>query len=201
MKRLHLDLLAPTGNLSAGVLGRRQALSALAIGAVAACSSTTIEPTVSGGDDGGGVGVGGDGGSNPGEDSGTAGADSGVTGGGDASSCSATPAGVDVGDVSTVPVGTWKAAGSRNDPYIVAQDSGGYYAYTAICPHQGCQVDSPTSAGKTTCPCHGAQFDGNGAVLKGPARSPLQHYAVALCNGHLYVDSSTSVDASTRTAA
>ncbi|MEO8875281.1 MAG: Rieske (2Fe-2S) protein, partial [Polyangiaceae bacterium] len=121
---------------------------------------------------------------------------------GSADACDTAPPGNDVGDVSKFPSGSWSAAGTRNDPYIVGQDADGFFAFSAVCTHQGCQVGSPSAAtGKTSCPCHGAQFDGNGAVLKGPARSPLPHFAVALCGGHLYVDSSATVDASTRTAA
>ncbi|MGH7331122.1 MAG: ubiquinol-cytochrome c reductase iron-sulfur subunit, partial [Polyangiaceae bacterium] len=71
----------------------------------------------------------------------------------------------------------------------------------AICTHQGCRIGNPDANGKTTCPCHGAQFDGNGAVLRSPARSALVHYAVAICGGHVFVDSSTTVDAGTRATA
>jgi Rieske Fe-S protein len=165
-------------------IGRREALGVLLGGALVtytACSSTTVEPPPPSSTD---------------ADAGAA-SDSGP-----ASSCATTPAGVDVGDVANFPAGSWSSAGSSNDPYVVAQDANGYFAFSAICTHQGCQVNPPNAAtGKSSCPCHGAQFDGNGAVLRGPARSPLPHYAVAVCGSHLYVDSSTTVDASTRTAA
>jgi thiosulfate dehydrogenase [quinone] large subunit len=181
MKRRRLEMLANAANEMC--IGRREAFGVLLGGALVtytACSSTTVEPPSS----------------SAGTDAGTA-DDSGAT-----ASCDNPPAGFDVGDVSNFPSGSWAAAGTKNDPYIVAQDTNGYFAFSAICTHQGCQVDAPNaSTGKTSCPCHGAQFDGSGAVLRGPARSPLPHYAVALCGTHLYVDSSTTVDASTRTAA
>ena len=188
MKHRRLDVFQPTVAAAIqGIVGRREALGALLGGAlvtVAACGSSTTEPS-SGSDAGSGSG-----------DDGSAGGDSG------AGTCDATPAGVDVGDGSSYPSGSWAAAGSKNDPYIVGQDSGGYFAFSAICTHQGCQVGNPNATtGKTSCPCHGAQFDGTGAVLRGPARSPLPHYAVTLCGGHLYVDSSTTVDRATRTPA
>ncbi|HEY0167587.1 MAG TPA: Rieske (2Fe-2S) protein [Jatrophihabitans sp.] len=51
-------------------------------------------------------------------------------------------------------------------------------AYSAICTHQGCTVKP---AGKELdCPCHGSAFDLKGAVLSGPARSPLGTVKVAL---------------------
>lgn len=198
MKRVHLNVVQPIENLAPRMIGRRQALTALAAGVVAACSSTTLEPVT---DDGGSSAEGGSGAADSGiaADSGTTLQDSGVSGSDSGSgTCTTTPAGVDVGAVSTFPSGTWEAAGSKNDPFIVGQDSGGYFAFTAICPHAGCKVNAPSSTGATVCPCHGAKFDGTGAVTKGPAKTPLDHYAVAICNGHVYVDSSTTVPPSTR---
>lgn len=82
---------------------------------------------------------------------------------------------------------------------IIAQDTAGFFAFSAICTHQGCPVDPPASDGSTFCPCHGSQFDGNGNVIVGPAFTPLPHYAVNICNGSVYVDTSTRVALSTRT--
>ena len=183
MKRRQLNVLASAADAStSGCIGRREALGALLGGAIvtlAACSSNTVEPPTSSSSDAGAA-----------DDTGTTG-----------SACTNAPAGVDVGDVSNFPAGSWASAGSANDPYVVAQDANGYFAFSAVCTHQGCTVNPPSASGTSSCPCHGAQFDGNGAVLRGPARSPLPHYAVALCGTHLYVDSSTTVSASTRTPA
>ncbi|MEO8799085.1 MAG: Rieske (2Fe-2S) protein [Polyangiaceae bacterium] len=164
------------------VVDRRSVLATLAVGAVLVplgCSATT--PTSSGGSDT-------DGGSSTTDDAGTV-----------ATTCDNPPAGVDVGDVSSFAMGTWSLVGSSKNPFVVGQDAGGLFAYSAICTHQGCKIGKPSSTGKSVCPCHGAQFDGAGAVVKGPARSPLVHYAVALCGEHVYVDSSTTVDSSIRT--
>lgn len=123
-------------------------------------------------------------------------------GGGGAPDASSEPApcsglGTRVGAISDFPAGTWTLHGGL----VVAQDSGGLYAYTAVCTHQGCIVAAPSSNGTTTCPCHGSQFDGNGAVLVGPAVTPLDHYAVTTCDGNVYVNTKKVVDASTRTPA
>jgi Rieske Fe-S protein len=65
-----------------------------------------------------------------------------------------------------------------NAPAVLARDADGLYAMTITCPHQGCDV---TPSGTTLfCPCHGSRFDSNGAVLNGPAGSPLVHFAVTL---------------------
>jgi len=45
------------------------------------------------------------------------------------------------------------------------------------CTHQGCTV-AIEADGKFHCPCHGAVFDKEGRVLKGPATKDLQRYQV-----------------------
>ncbi len=44
------------------------------------------------------------------------------------------------------------------------------------CTHFGCEVAWKDD--RYVCPCHGAEFDAAGAVLKGPAKRPLVWYAV-----------------------
>lgn len=86
---------------------------------------------------------------------------------------------------------------------IVARDGNGVYAMTRACTHQGCAVDDTASgvAGGLHCPCHGSQFDGNGAVTHGPAGAPLQHYAVTIAaDGTMTVEGAQPVSADTRTA-
>ena len=60
--------------------------------------------------------------------------------------------------------------------------------HSVVCTHQGCFVGE---ADKTlACPCHGSVFDGRtGAVINGPARSPLQGYKVAEAGGDIYIQS------------
>lgn len=58
---------------------------------------------------------------------------------------------------------------------IVRRSSSVYSALSMSCTHEGCTINAPVS-GVMTCPCHGAQFDLNGAVLRGPARASLKAY-------------------------
>lgn len=155
---------------------RRQVLGALAGLTAAACSSNTI------------VHVAADGG---GEDAGTA------EEGGTTTACTTTQAGTNEGSIASYPLGTWK----KKNSYIIAQDAKGFFAFSAICTHSGCLVNPPTANGQTFCACHGSKFDGNGAVLVGPAKTPLDHYAVTVCGGAVYVDENMVVDATTRTPA
>ena len=85
---------------------------------------------------------------------------------------------------------------------VVARDTNGVYAMSAVCTHAGCLMDdaSGTIAAGLYCPCHGSSFDGDGAVTRGPARAPLQHYAVTIAaDGTITVDGSQPVSASART--
>jgi thiosulfate dehydrogenase [quinone] large subunit len=137
------------------------------------------------------------------DDDGSDADDDGDDGGDAGSTCTSAPPGTNIGAATAFVVGTWKlvtSSKSQND-VIVSQDTNGFFAYSAICTHAGCLVNAPASNGATLCPCHGSRFDGNGNVTNGPAARPLPHYALALCNGFLYVDTSNTVSESTRTPA
>jgi Rieske Fe-S protein len=85
----------------------------------------------------------------------------------------------------------------------VARDAGGVYALVLVCTHMGCEA-IPSGSGASIsidCPCHGSRFDGNGAVLRGPAARPLAHLAVDLDDfGRVVVHTTITVDASARLA-
>ena len=46
-------------------------------------------------------------------------------------------------------------------------------AYTLVCTHNGCMPAAPNAEGVLACPCHGAKFNADGTVNKGPAKRPL----------------------------
>lgn len=108
---------------------------------------------------------------------------------------------VPAGNVQNVAVGALALVGS--EPVVLGRDAGGLYAMTITCTHQGCDVQ-PTGTGTSAvlnCPCHGSRFDRNGAVLMGPASSPLAHYAVEVdASGNITIHGGTQVGANVRTA-
>jgi len=59
-------------------------------------------------------------------------------------------------------------------------------AHSTVCTHMGCTVGA---AGKQLdCPCHGSVFGAQtGAVVNGPAQSPLQSYQVAQVGNEIYI--------------
>jgi quinol---cytochrome c reductase iron-sulfur subunit, bacillus type len=49
----------------------------------------------------------------------------------------------------------------------------GFVLFSPICPHLGCFYNYNADANKFQCPCHGSQFDREGAHISGPAARGL----------------------------
>lgn len=124
-------------------------------------------------------------------DAGAAASDTGAT--------SCTPIGAPLGATADFPLQTWTGVSAQE--LIVGHDAGGLFAYSGICTHAGCLMtaDVDRSTGDVTCPCHTWSFDGTGACIT-RAGYPLAHFALQSCDGQLYVDKSTKVSSTTRTA-
>jgi Rieske Fe-S protein len=113
--------------------------------------------------------------------------------------CTANPAGTELGKPSDFKDGLNVA---QNTGFLVGKDAKGFYALTAICTHQGCDMSSgagQVSSSGITCLCHHSRFNDAGDVIGGPACCPLQAFAMELgCNGSLYADPNKSVSSSER---
>ena len=81
-------------------------------------------------------------------------------------------AGEALASTADVPVGGCFVVAAAK--VVVTQPSqGDFKAFTAVCTHQGCVVES-SSDGEIPCPCHGSRFSlEDGAPTSGPASSPL----------------------------
>ncbi|MFO0608383.1 MAG: Rieske (2Fe-2S) protein [Polyangiales bacterium] len=103
-----------------------------------------------------------------------------------------------IGPIASFAVGRWVAVTAQ--AIIVGRDARGIFAYTNVCTHRSCAVPAPASAAATSrCPCHGATFTSEGAVVSGPTSTPLRNYPVYVCGGNVYVDKTRSVAMGTRT--
>lgn len=102
------------------------------------------------------------------------------------------PQGTRIGPSGDVPVG---GAASFTDAtlgvpaFVVQPTQGTFRAFSAVCPHAGCQVVFDQQNEVFACPCHGSIFNGaTGAVEQGPAASGLSPIPVTLeSNDELYV--------------
>ena len=56
---------------------------------------------------------------------------------------------------------------------VIKSDKVFLSASTLVCTHNGCKPAVPNAEGIMACPCHGAQFNADGSVAKGPAKKPL----------------------------
>ena len=117
------------------------------------------------------------------------GSDGGNAGGGKqkASGGGSKAGGPAIASTSEVAPGGAVAFGPKANPAVLVHlDSGDFVAYSAICTHQGCTV--AYQGGQLACPCHGSVFDpaSGGAVVTGPATTPLPEIPVKVQGGEVF---------------
>lgn len=57
---------------------------------------------------------------------------------------------------------------------VYKKETGEIIKLESKCTHLGCEIGWDVTKKAWVCPCHGAEFDTNGAVLKGPAKEGLK---------------------------
>lgn len=80
-----------------------------------------------------------------------------------------------VGNVETGNFASLQFFGAGDEMFAIPDD--GNVAISLTCTHQGCTVQLAED-GKFHCPCHGAMFDRDGKVVKGPATKNLPRFQV-----------------------
>lgn len=81
----------------------------------------------------------------------------------------------------------WVKATKKRSVYVTDVGDGNWDVFSRTCSHLGCLVRWNESQESFLCPCHGAVFDKNGAVVAGPPPEPLQKLEVKVEAGVLYV--------------
>jgi len=114
---------------------------------------------------------------------GTASAPTGASGGGGSTVAAQGSA---LASTSEIPVGSGKIFATEK--VVVTQPaSGEIKAFSAVCTHMGCIV-SKISDGTIDCPCHGSKYSiSTGAVVSGPAPSPLPAQPVKLTGTSIFL--------------
>ena len=87
---------------------------------------------------------------------------------------------------------------------VLGRDENGLYAMSADCTHQGFGLSASASGGTPSsglfCGRHGAGFDLNGVVIRGPATRDLPHYPLEIMpDGSIKVCVDSTVPPETRT--
>jgi len=83
---------------------------------------------------------------------------------------------IDVGAPSSYSMNSPKLFSSGR--FYVVRDSGGLYAVSSICTHEG--ATNSVWNGDFVCPRHGATFTYNGDIVSGPVSRGLVHYAMCI---------------------
>ena len=122
---------------------------------------------------------------------------------------SPTPAPTIVGGVMTLPLSDYPALNSVDGSVtftsinpgipgiakvIVARVAASdFVCLNARCTHQGCTIQYSAGANTFPCNCHGSEFAADGAVLDGPAETPVDAYLTAFDGSVVTVDFNTTI--------
>jgi Rieske Fe-S protein len=80
----------------------------------------------------------------------------------------------EVDDVGEIPIGTGRIVRINGERVAAYRDTHDHVSYhSAVCSHMGCIVRWNPAERTWDCPCHGSRFTPTGAVIAGPAQSPL----------------------------
>jgi Rieske Fe-S protein len=91
---------------------------------------------------------------------------------------------VDLNDPAYANLKTVGGYAYKGDIIIIRSTDTVYIALSKVCTHSSCTVTYNSSTSELPCPCHGSKFTKDGAVVNGPATSPLKKYNVTQ-NGNI----------------
>lgn len=97
---------------------------------------------------------------------------------------------VRVPEASVPPVGAMARIEVDEIAVAIANIEGELYAFDDTCTHEACSLsEGVVGEGIVICPCHKARFDlATGAVLRGPARTPIRVRSVVRQGDSVWVE-------------
>jgi nitrite reductase/ring-hydroxylating ferredoxin subunit len=98
------------------------------------------------------------------------------------------PTTVDVGTLADYPADGITPTWLKTADVAVIRYEGKIYCCTSVCTHRGGILGTPDGV-TFLCPKHHATYDIDGNVTHGPAKLPLNRFAIAVnASGHIIVD-------------
>ena len=89
--------------------------------------------------------------------------------------------------LNQLTIGQAQYADLHGQQIVVTLAAEGPQVFSASCPHLGCSVMWDSAEGVFRCPCHGAMFNSQGQVIRGPASSPLEKLPFEIKDGKVIV--------------
>lgn len=104
---------------------------------------------------------------------------------------------ITVGPLSELPDTDSPPLNNPEGKFWLVRTEQGLITLYKVCPHLDCLVLWDDQEGRFVCPCHGSQFDRNGAYLSGPAPRNMDRFVVQFvaADGSILVETDATTGA------
>lgn len=82
-------------------------------------------------------------------------------------------------------VAGWSITTEQHSVYVLPAKN--HEVLSAVCPHEGCEVNWEQTWNRFSCPCHESYFTADGARISGPATRDLDKLPVRIQDGKIQV--------------
>jgi len=81
----------------------------------------------------------------------------------------------------------WEKTTNSYGVYVLRDENDNIQTFSNVCTHLSCRVTWQDESQEYVCPCHDAQFDITGEVLKGPPPRPMDRYENKIEDGNILI--------------